>query len=269
MAGRPRAKIQSESEDSDGETSTILMEVSSESETNKSSHKRKLRKRGKEHVEDELDIRREDRKKKKIKRKTKSKSKSPDAEIMGESTVDEEGENKKKKIGREGLRSRKIKEEKTEETHSKTENELHTEEDMEELNEALAGVVGVNMASMPSHSLDATAMEWINEVEDGRKRSRNIQGAISGMMKRNLEQARDAIATLMMRAEEKGDQWYLRSENKEKHAQILALRKEVADLRELVEELRKQLMEKPPPIRGKMDVLKDVDLEDGNFPNAP
>lgn len=252
-------RLISDSEDADGESSMVGMKISSELETDKSSYKRKLRKRGKEHIEDELDIRREDKKKKKIKRK--SKSKSPEV-VVAEETAVEEME-KKKRGGREGLRGKKVKEERGE----KTEEKQCTGGEMEELDEALAEVVGLDIASMPSHSLGSTAMEWINEVENGRKRSRNIQGGISGMMKRNLEQARDAIAALMIRAQEKGDQWYLRMENKEQHTQILALRKEVAELREQMEDLRKQLAENPPPPRWKNIV--DAELEDGNFPPLP
>lgn len=67
-----------------------------------------------------------------------------------------------------------------------------------------------HMVAMSAATLGACAMEWAGDLEDCRAKSRNIQGSVSGAMKRNIAKLKDVICTLVGKAEASGDPSFLR-----------------------------------------------------------
>lgn len=255
VGNRRRGVIEDEEEEGNPHDPKLQMKVCSttEAETDGTDYKRKLRKRGMDCTTSEAEKKEEEKRKKKVKRK--SKSRSPENAIEVPSSDEDSGRKTRDKG--------KTKEAKGKETKIKKEEENQEEEEIDlEIDTAIAGQ---EIGSMPTHTLGATAMEWVDEVEDCRRKSKRLQGAVSGQMRRKLEKTREAIAVLMLRAQAKGDQWFLQAENKEQHAQIAAMRKEIEELRKEVGDLRKQIKEEKK--RKDRDRLED--LWDPDFPPLP
>lgn len=93
----------------------------------------------------------------------------------------------------------------------------------------------------------------MKEVERMRAKSKNLQGSISGKMRSNLTKAIEAINTLVLKAESKGDPAKLRIDNR-------ALREEIEKMK-LEEVLRQREMEELRAIvntfKGEIEELKD------------
>lgn len=250
-----KRRVVIEEEEEVEENPLLRTEVCSttEMDTDCTEYRRRLRKRGMACAEDEVDRKEEEKRKKKIKRKSKSRS-PDDIGSLSEDSTERRKKGKGKEIG-------KVKEVKARETRVKKEAEAEENQEEEEIDlEVDTALAGEEIGSMPSHSLGAVAMEWIDEIEECRKKSKRLQGAVSGTMRRNLIKSRDAIAVLMLRAQAKGDLWFLQAENKEQQAQIAALRREIEDLRKEVGDLRSQIkVEKERKGKERLEELWDPD----------
>lgn len=98
----------------------------------------------------------------------------------------------------------------------------------EEMSEEIA------MEVMDSNILGAKILEWVAKVDECRKNSGNIQGKISGQMKRKLRRIKEATITLVERTKATADQ--LKDENISLARSNEILRKENARLRTCIRE---------------------------------
>ncbi|KMQ85466.1 hypothetical protein RF55_15972 [Lasius niger] len=110
-----------------------------------------------------------------------------------------------------------------------------------------------NFAPEELRALGATAagslaLECIDDVEDERKNSPNINGQVSGRMKRKLIRAKKVINTLVYKAEASGDPALLRLKNRELTEKVqrlklnkVVVKRELDDMRSLVDTLREEI----------------------------
>lgn len=63
--------------------------------------------------------------------------------------------------------------------------------------------------NMAAAALGACAIEWADELDKCRAKSRNLKGLVSGRMKRHIAKLRDAITVLVGKSEATGDPAYL------------------------------------------------------------
>ncbi|CAL1671612.1 unnamed protein product [Lasius platythorax] len=110
-----------------------------------------------------------------------------------------------------------------------------------------------NFAPEELRAMGATAagslgLECIDEVENERKNSPNINGQVSGRMKKKLKRAKKIINTLVYKAEASGDPALLRLKNRELTDEFQSLKlnevvikRELEDMRSLVDSLRKEI----------------------------
>lgn len=260
VGSKKRAVIMDEEEE--GGNLLIKMELCSttDMDTDCTEYKRRLRKRGMAGEDENAERKDEERRKKKIKRKSKSRSPEDASEIPSD---DDSTEGKKLK-GKTKTTKEKERMKKQEEEENRKE-EVDTGVDV--------AIAGEEIGSMPTFSLGAAAMEWVDEIEECRRKSGRIQGVVSGTMKRNLAQTRDAIMVLMARAQATGDQWFLQAQNKEQQTQIAAMRKEIEELRKEVGNLRIQIRTKEKreekERKEKEREREEKDLADLDFPPLP
>ncbi|XP_032688973.1 uncharacterized protein LOC116852579 [Odontomachus brunneus] len=73
---------------------------------------------------------------------------------------------------------------------------------------------------MTAASAGALALEWLDEIEECRFKSSNMQGRVSGHIKSNVVKIKDLVKSLVGRAEATGDPLYLRMRNSELSMQI-------------------------------------------------
>lgn len=109
---------------------------------------------------------------------------------------------------------------------------------------------------MGASAIGAIGIDCLNIAEKERKNSPNINGAISGIIKKNIQRAADVINTLTYKAEAKGDSTYLRIRNRELESQVEkmqleeALRnREMEEMRTIVADLKKEIYE----LKGRLD----------------
>lgn len=79
------------------------------------------------------------------------------------------------------------------------------------------------LTSLSASTIASRALEWIASVDDSRARSRNIQGAVSGNMKRNLSQIKRAVTILLARVHATGDPRHLKKKVEEQQLEIIDL----------------------------------------------
>lgn len=104
--------------------------------------------------------------------------------------------------------------------------------------------------------MGSLGLDCLANVERMRSRSKNLQGGISGKMRRDLERAREVINTLIYKAEALGDPAFLRIKNKELLAQIekskldeILRNREMEEMRGMIQDLKKEVSE----LRDKLD----------------
>lgn len=109
---------------------------------------------------------------------------------------------------------------------------------------------------MGATNVGSLGLDCLDSVENMRAKSRNLQGGISGKMKKGIERAKEVIKTLIHKSEATGDPLFLKLKNKDLSAQIekykleeIHNKREIEDLRTAVEELKKEVAE----LRGKLD----------------
>ncbi|KMQ87991.1 hypothetical protein RF55_12598 [Lasius niger] len=110
-----------------------------------------------------------------------------------------------------------------------------------------------NFAPEELRAMGATAagslgLECINDVESERKNSPNINGQVSGRMKKKLKRAKKIINTLVYKAEASGDPALLRLKNRELTDEVqtlklneVVIKRELEDMRSLVDTLRREI----------------------------
>lgn len=113
---------------------------------------------------------------------------------------------------------------------------------------------------MVATNVGALGLDCLERVENMRARSKNLQGGISGKMRRDLERAKEVINTLIFKSEAFGEPAYLKIKNRELSAEIEKLKlkdilreKESEEMRTIVEELRKEVSE----FRDKLDEAEE------------
>lgn len=105
-------------------------------------------------------------------------------------------------------------------------------------------------------NVGALGIDCLTNIEQMRAKCKNIPGGISGKMKKELERAKEMINTLIEKSEATGDPTFLKLKNKELNTQIekykkkeILRNKEMKELRDLVEELKKEVID----LRGRLD----------------
>lgn len=100
---------------------------------------------------------------------------------------------------------------------------------------------------MGATAAGSLALGCLDDVEGERKNSPNINGQVSGSMKRKLIKAKKVINTLIYKAEASGDPALLRLRNRELTEEVQRLKlnevvkRELDDMKSLVDSLRKEI----------------------------
>ncbi|KMQ94770.1 hypothetical protein RF55_5057 [Lasius niger] len=110
-----------------------------------------------------------------------------------------------------------------------------------------------NLKIMGATAIGAIGIDCLKTTEYERKNSPNINGAISGVMKRKLRRAADVINTLVFKAESKSDPTFLRIRNRELEAEVEKLRleevlrkRETEEMRAIVADLKREALSSLP-----------------------
>lgn len=109
---------------------------------------------------------------------------------------------------------------------------------------------------MSATNVGSLGLDCLASIERMRAKSRNIQGGVSGKMRKELERAKEVMNTLIYKSEAIGDPTFHNLRNKEiteqleKYKREETLRnREIEDLRGMVEDLKKEVIE----LRGRLD----------------
>lgn len=73
---------------------------------------------------------------------------------------------------------------------------------------------------MAASAAGALALDWLTEVEEIRKKTTNMQGRLSGQMKRNVLKLKEVVLSLVGKAEAAGDPLFLKMRNSELTQQL-------------------------------------------------
>lgn len=111
------------------------------------------------------------------------------------------------------------------------------------------------LAMAPAVEIGASAIEWIEDVEEIRKKCGNIQGGLSGHMRRRILAVKATVKMLMDKTADLGDPSYLRRRNLELSGDLRMAEKEISrlkntvkDLQAVVEELKASIREMKSPV---------------------
>ncbi|KMQ92971.1 gag-pol polyprotein [Lasius niger] len=109
---------------------------------------------------------------------------------------------------------------------------------------------------MGATAIGAIGIDCLKTAENERKNSPNINGAVSGIMKRKIQRAADVINTLVYKVESKGDPTWLRIRNRELESEVEKMKieevlrnREVEDMRAIVADLKREVYE----LKGRLD----------------
>ncbi|KMQ92347.1 gag-pol polyprotein [Lasius niger] len=101
---------------------------------------------------------------------------------------------------------------------------------------------------MGATAVGSLALECLDDVEGERKNSPNINGQVSGRIKKKLIRAKKVINTLIYKAEASGDPALLRLRNRELTEEVqklklneVVIKRELDDMKSLVDTLRKEI----------------------------
>lgn len=111
---------------------------------------------------------------------------------------------------------------------------------------ALGRVTDANLENLPAETLGCKVMELAKEIEIMRQKSNNLQGKISGRMKKNLRVIQEGIMVLVGKALASGDPAILKMQNKELIVRTRELERENGRLKD---RLRQSLGGADSPIR--------------------
>lgn len=93
------------------------------------------------------------------------------------------------------------------------------------------------LAEAPSAEIGASAIEWIEDIESIRKGSSNIQGGLSGQIRKRVVALKTTVRLLMEKAAEQGDPAYLRRRNQELACDLRVAEQEIKKLKTTVKDL--------------------------------
>lgn len=107
-----------------------------------------------------------------------------------------------------------------------------------------------DLRSMGVISVGAIGLDCLASIESMRSKSKNLQGGVSGKMRRDLDRAKEVINTLIFKSEAAGDPSFLKMKNKELTAQIRKLEmeevrkdKKIGELTGMLVDLKKEIMD--------------------------
>lgn len=89
---------------------------------------------------------------------------------------------------------------------------------------------------MAASAAVALAIEWLMKVQEIRSKSSNMQGKLSGHLKRNVQKLKEIVRFLVGKAEAVGDTLYLRMRNSE-------LSQQLTEVKTMCEKNKKELKE--------------------------
>lgn len=95
-------------------------------------------------------------------------------------------------------------------------------------------------ATVKVQTLGDRLINWLKEIDEMRGKSRNLQGGISGAMKRNIRLSILAVQDIVTRSDQQGDSSYLRSMNAEITAELRQTNRDKDRLKIEVERLKKE-----------------------------
>ncbi|XP_070162482.1 uncharacterized protein [Polyergus mexicanus] len=104
----------------------------------------------------------------------------------------------------------------------------------------------MDLRAMSAVNAGAMGLDCLVSVERMRSKSKNLQGGISGRMRKEIERAKEVINTLIFKAEATGDPTFLKMKNKELLAEM--------DRMKLEEVLRKREMDE---MKGQFNELRN------------
>lgn len=107
------------------------------------------------------------------------------------------------------------------------------------------------LTSLSAGTLATRAYECLSTVDNLRARSRNIQGSVSGNMKRNLMQVKRAITILLARVNATGDPKHLRKKIDDQAFEILSLQTKLKDAKHYEQYYKEQMGERAEYISSK------------------
>lgn len=121
----------------------------------------------------------------------------------------------------------------------KKEEERNKKERQEEVSvEDLQGITDVTLMGLSAPAIGAVCVEWLNDIEEIRRRSSNIQGKLSGQLKIRVVKVKEAVMALVTKAEAVGDPVFLRMRNNEVSLKLKESEKENLRLKEQLRSLR-------------------------------
>lgn len=94
------------------------------------------------------------------------------------------------------------------------------------------------LAATPFAEVGASAIEWIEDIEEIRKGSSNLQGGLSGHIRKRTLSLKTTVRLLMEKAAEQGDPAYLRRHNQELSGDLRVAQQEIKRLKNIVKDLQ-------------------------------
>lgn len=107
--------------------------------------------------------------------------------------------------------------------------------------------------------LRVSAVEWLEDIDKIRSGSGNIQGGLSGHMRRRLNVLKEIVRIFMEKATEIGDPTYLRRRNQELSGDLRIAQQEIAKLKTTVKELQDIVTDLKANKKGVRDSEPKVD----------
>lgn len=120
------------------------------------------------------------------------------------------------------------------------------------------GIIEQALEELTSSVLGAAIVEWANKIDEIRVKSKNIQGKLSGEIKRCVTKIKEGATLLAIRSEATGDPHFLRMRNSELASQLREMERENARLEE---QLRRASPKISPPRKKrlmKMEAVSEV-----------
>lgn len=115
---------------------------------------------------------------------------------------------------------------------------------------------------MGATNVGSLGLDCLDNIEQMRAKCKNIQGKISGKMRKGIERTKEVIKTLIYKSEACGDPTFFKIKNKELTSQMEKFKKndilkdgEIERLRGIVEDLKKEVDE----LRGRLDDAEEED----------
>lgn len=119
------------------------------------------------------------------------------------------------------------------------------------------GIIEQALEDLSSSVLGGAIMEWANKIDEIRVKSKNLQGKLSGEIKRCVTKIKEGTTLLVIRSEATGDPHFLRLRNAELASQLREAKEENARLEE---QLKRMSPKASPPRKRrvpKMEVTSD------------